>query len=129
MKTGRAAMPKQKRFSLSDVETIRWMAARGHSGIQIARTLRRDPLSIRHKACALGIRLRPERAKTRLRILIEAAIYQALIDAAQRRGTTAPKLARLLLITILSDGLIDAILDVPRSGKAKPIVKKRRQSA
>jgi len=40
-------------------------------------------------------------------------IYQALIDAAHRRLTTAPKLARLLLITILSDRLIDAVLDAP----------------
>jgi len=60
-----------KPYCKANVETIKWMAARGHSAIQIARMLRCDPVSVRHNACALGVMLRPERATAQLRILIE----------------------------------------------------------
>src|SRR5262245_36575285 len=37
-----------------------------------------------------------------------------------RRGTTAPKLARLLIVLALSDGLVDALLDAPMPKRKKP---------
>jgi hypothetical protein len=46
-----------------------------------------------------------------LRILLEEPIYNSLIASAEKRGSTAPKLARLLLVTVLTDNLVDAVLD------------------
>jgi hypothetical protein len=43
--------------------------------------------------------------------LIEKPIYEALIGQARKRGTTAPKLARLSLVVSLSDQIVDSILD------------------
>ncbi len=111
-----------KRFSKADIETIRHMAARGFGGVEIAKRLGRTPQSIRVKCVELGIRLRPMPTKDRLRILFEPAFYNALAREATARATTPAKLARLLLVTLLSDNLINAILDVP-TGKGKPIAK------
>jgi hypothetical protein len=43
--------------------------------------------------------------------LIEKPIYEALIGQARKQGTTAPKLAGLLLVVSLSDQIVDSILD------------------
>ena len=51
--------------------------------------------------------------KDRLRILVEPAFYDALMREAKARATTPAKLARLLLVTLLSDNMVSAILDVP----------------
>jgi hypothetical protein len=114
-----------KCFTHDDVPLIKHLAERGHEGTAIARKLGRTALAIRHKCCELGIRLRPERAKTRLRILLERPFYDALIKQARTRNTTAPKLARLLLVTLLIDDLLGAVLDMP-VGKGEPVAKSRR---
>jgi hypothetical protein len=108
------------RFSKADIETIRHMAARGFGGVEIAKRLGRTPQSIRVKCVELGIRLRPMPTKDRLRILFEPAFYDALMREAKARAMTPAKLARLLLVTLLSDNLINAILDV-KPGTVKPI--------
>jgi hypothetical protein len=113
-------MSKLKRFSALDIETIKWMAARGHDGVAIAQKLKRTPQAVRVKCVELGISLKPMPSKDRLRILFERPFYEALIKAAKTHGTTAPKLARLILVIVLSDKMVKAILDVP-VGKAKPI--------
>jgi hypothetical protein len=52
--------------------------------------------------------------------LFEGPFYDALTSEAKVRATTSAKLARLILVTVLSDDLVNAILDVP-VGKAKAI--------
>ena len=96
------------RFSKADIETIRHMAARRFGGVEIAKRLSRTPQSIRVKCVELGVGLRP-----RLRILFEPAFYDALMREAKARATTPAKLARLLLVTLLSDNMVSAVLDMP----------------
>jgi hypothetical protein len=116
------------RFSKADIETIRHMAARGFGGVEIAKRLGRTPQSIRVKCVELGVGLRPMPTKDRLRILFEPAFYDSLMREAKARATTQAKLARLLLVTLLSDNMVGAVLDVP-VGKGKPIAKAHRRRA
>ena len=113
------------RFSKADIETIRHMAARGFGGVEIAKRLSRTPQSIRVKCVELGVGLRPMPTKDRLRILFEPAFYDALMREAKARAMTPAKLARLLLVTLLSDNMVSAVLDMP-VGKGKPIAKRHR---
>ena len=101
------------RFSKADIETIRHMAARRFGGVEIAKRLSRTPQSIRVKCVELGVGLRPMPTKDRLRILFEPAFYDALMREAKARATTPAKLARLLLVTLLSDNMVSAVLDMP----------------
>jgi hypothetical protein len=59
LSTARSLLIAMRRFTPQEVDTIRVMAARGFSGIAIARELGRPALAIRKKAVELGVRLRP----------------------------------------------------------------------
>jgi len=111
-------MPMLKRFSRTDIEAIKWMAARGFGGTEIARRLNRAPQAIRVKAVELGIRLRPMPGT--VTHPVRGAALRRADRAGQGRNTTPAKLARLILITVLSDNMVNAILDVP-VGEAKPL--------
>jgi hypothetical protein len=103
------------------------MAARGHSAIQIARMLPREVVSVRHIACPLRVRPRPERAKTDWHshrgLIYQALIHPPHVVGPPRRGW------RGCSDHILSDGFLDPVLEALPSSKAKPNVKKRTQSA
>jgi hypothetical protein len=100
-----------RKFTGTDIQVIRSMAARGASAIEIGIELDRQPLAIRAKACALGIQLRPaKRVWHRLRILLEPQLNKALVLAARRRGMRAGELVRRLLTAILFHDLTDTIL-------------------
>jgi len=72
-----------KGFTAADVALIKHMTARGHDGTAIAKRVGRTALAIRHNCCELGMRLRSEPAKDRLRILLERPFYAALIEYAR----------------------------------------------
>jgi hypothetical protein len=101
------------RFTVQQVETLRMMAARGESGIVIARALGVSAEAIRKKAVALGVRLRPIKKSDQLRFKIEPAVAVRLREEAKLRGTTSHGLARQLLTVIAWDHLFDAVLDPP----------------
>jgi hypothetical protein len=115
------ASPYGRRFTPADLERIRELASWGHSGDSIAKALGRDPLSIRKKCCALGIRLRkPSPDHRRIRLSTDA--WGALEVEATRLGCSASRLARLCIEAVCRDGLFAAVIDapVPRRRKMTP---------
>jgi hypothetical protein len=66
-----------ERFSPDEIAKIKTLASWGHSGDAIAKVIGRDPLSIRKKCCAPGIRLRKASAASR-RIKLPIPIWRAL---------------------------------------------------
>jgi len=117
-------MAALRRFSESDIGTLRQMAERGHDGKSIALALGRTAQSVRVKAVELGIALRPPSLDTR-RIKLKAGTWTVLESEARRFNTTPSRLARLIIETVVADDLVDAVLDgLPRSLR-RPTAKKR----
>jgi hypothetical protein len=103
-----------RRFSESDVATLRAMAERGSDDRAIGAVLNRTPQAIRTKAVELGVRLRPPSLDGR-RIKLKAGTW-AVLEAEGRRFKMQPsKLARLIIETVVADDLLDAVIDPPRS--------------
>jgi hypothetical protein len=111
-----------RRFSDDEIERIRFMADFGHSGTSIARALDRTPQSVRVKCVEYGIRLRPVKMSHR-RIRLSVRTWQILQTEADRIGTSAGRLARLVIETVAKDRLFGAVLDVPmRRRKCAPAI-------
>jgi adenine/guanine phosphoribosyltransferase-like PRPP-binding protein len=100
-----------RRFTPQEVDTIRVMAARGFSGIAIARELGRPALAIRKKAVELGVRLRPMLIPKKARVVVPSDVLTLLKDAAAVRGVNARRLASMILSTVACHGIINAVLD------------------
>jgi hypothetical protein len=105
-------MPVPK-FSPRDVDRLKAMAAKGESGVTIGRALGRDALSIRKKAVALGVRLRPHRGDSQLRFAVSPQVYFEIVAASNARGVSPSRLCRHLVETVAKDKLFDAIIDPP----------------
>jgi hypothetical protein len=103
-------MAALQRFSISDVEKIKFMASFGHDGTSIARALGRTAQAVRVKCVELGIPLRQPSADGR-RFKLSPECWTVLQREAQERGTKPGHLARLLVETAVKAKLIDAILD------------------
>jgi hypothetical protein len=88
------------------------MASFGHDGKSIARALDRTPQAVRVKAVEIGVRLRPPKMEHR-RIKLSVQAWRALQTEADRLGTSAGRLARLVIETVARDRLFSAVIDVP----------------
>ena len=107
-----------RRFSPDEIEKLKYMASFGHDGKSIARALNRSPQSIRVKAVEIGVSLRPPKMEHR-RIKLSLPARRALQTEADRLGTSAGRLARLIVETVARDKLIGAVLDVPMPQQKK----------
>jgi hypothetical protein len=101
-----------RKFTGTDIQVIRSMAARGATGNEIAIALSRTPLGIRTKCVELGISLRDPRKRIwhRLRILFDPTVHKALTLAARKRGVGCVELCRRILTAVVVHDLIDVIL-------------------
>jgi hypothetical protein len=99
-----------RRFSDDEIEKLKFMASFGHDGKSIGRALNRSPESIRVKCVAYGIRLRPPKMDHR-RIKLSVQAWRALQAEADRLGTSAGRLARLVIETVARDKLFGAVID------------------
>jgi hypothetical protein len=118
---GVSAVSPLNRFSDADIEKLKFMAEFGHDGKSIARALNRTPQSVRVKACEYGVSLRPPKMEYR-RIKLSVRAWRALQIEADRIGTSAGRLARLIVETVAKDCLFGAVLDVPMP-RPRPTVK------
>jgi hypothetical protein len=116
-------MAKLRRFSESDVATLKAMHARGHDGRTIALALGRPAEAIRSKAVALGLPLRPASMSGR-RIKLTSGTWAALQDEAAHLRTTPSRLARLVIEAVMQEDLVAAVLDLPRALR-RPMAQKR----
>ena len=107
-------MATLRRFSPDDVTVLRRMAERGHDGRTIGLALQRPAEAVRSKATALGIPLRPASLDGR-RIKLRPDIWTALEYEARWLNTRPSRLARMIIEICVTDDLIDAVLDLPRS--------------
>jgi hypothetical protein len=103
-------MASLRRFSPADIEKLKFMASFGHDGKSIARSLGRTPQSVRVKAVEIGVRLRPPKMEHR-RIKLSLQAWRALQTEADRLGTSAGRLARLVIETVARDRLFSAAID------------------
>ena len=108
-----------RRFTEAEIEKLRLMAECGHDGPTIARVLGRTPQAVRVKCVELGIRLRRPRADQEVRFEADFETVAGLRAAAAAKGTSVPRLARLLLETIVRDNLFDAIVDDQPRGQVR----------
>jgi hypothetical protein len=108
-------MASLRRFSPADIEKLKFMASFGHDGKTIARALDRTPRSVRVKVVEIGVRLRPPKMHHR-RIKLSLQAWHALQTEADRLGTSAAQLARLVVETVVRDRLFSAVIDAPRRG-------------
>jgi hypothetical protein len=104
------ASPYGRRFTPADIERIRELAMWGHSGDGIAKALNRDPLSIRKKCCALGIRLRKPSAHGR-RFKISREAWRKYQIKGEQLGASPSRLVRL--VAEKAADIIDAVIDAP----------------
>ena len=88
------------------------MASFGHDGKSIARALDRTPQAVRVKDVEIGVRLRPPKMHHR-RIKLSLQAWRALQIEADRLGTSAGRLARLVIETVARDRLFSAVIDAP----------------
>jgi hypothetical protein len=100
------------RFSPADIEKLKFMASFGHDGKSIARALDRTPQAVRVKAVEIGVQLRPPKMHHR-RIKLSLQAWCALQTEADRLGTSAGRLARLIIETVARDRLFSAVIDAP----------------
>ena len=105
-------MASLRRFSPADIEKLKFMASFGHDGKSIARALDRTPQAVRVKAVEIGVRLRPPKMEHR-RIKLSVQAWRALQTEADRLGTSAGRLARLVIETVARDRLFSAVIDAP----------------
>lgn len=99
------------RFTARDIDQLRMAVAEGMTGNEIAAMLQRSPLSIRVKACALGLRLRREQGQNELRFQLTARVHVKLREIAKARGTSPSRFARLLIEVCVRDGLLEPLVD------------------
>jgi hypothetical protein len=85
-----------QRFSISDIEKLKYMASFGHDGRSIARALDRSAQSVRVKAVELGVSLRKP--------LPDHRCIKLSPEASGRLG-------RLVIETVVNNKLINAIID------------------
>jgi hypothetical protein len=99
------------------VTQLRALAHAGHNGINIARVLNErfgtklSPLSVRTKCVALGISLRPRKAKRELRFSADEFTWQYFNKEAFRRGMTLARFCGLLMRMAAADDLAGAVVD------------------
>src|SRR6516162_2384634 len=105
-------MASLRRFSPADIEKLKFMASFGHDGKSIARALDRTPQAVRVKAVEIGVSLRPPKMDHR-RIKLSVQAWRALQTEADRLGTSAGRLARLVIETVARDRLFSAVIDAP----------------
>jgi hypothetical protein len=104
-----------RRFTAAETDRIRDMARRGYDGCAIGFALDRPAESIRSKAVALGVSLRPHSLDGR-RIKLKREIWDRLAVEAHRLNMKPAKLARLIVESVVADDLFNAVLaDLPRS--------------
>ena len=101
-----------RRFSDDEIEKLKFMASFGHDGKSIARALDRTPQAVRVKAVEVGVSLRPPKMDHR-RIKLSVQAWRALQTEADRLGTSAGRLARLVIETVARDDLVSAVIDAP----------------
>jgi hypothetical protein len=88
------------------------MCEEGCTGNEIAAALARTPLSVRVKACALGLRLKPEKGKRgdhELRFMLDKRTWTTLRELAKARGSPPSRYAKLLVTIIVRDQLAEQI--------------------
>jgi hypothetical protein len=95
-----------------DIEKLKYMASFGHDGKSIACALGRTPQSVRVKAVEIGVSLCPPKMDHR-RIKLSVQAWRALQTEADRLGTSAGRLARLVVETVARDRLFSAVIDAP----------------
>ena len=113
-----------RRFTPAEIEKLRLRADFGHNGKSIARALDRPPQAIRVKCVELGIKLRPASIEHR-RVKLPLETWATFRGAAEARGTTVARLAKLLIETIVRDDLFDAVIDPPPP-KPRPMTLQRK---
>lgn len=105
------------RYTPAMVERLRLLSKCGHGAAGIARHLQQmtdlpiTPLSVRVKASALGLSLRPPKGHSEVRTPVSPDAWRALRAEAARRGVSVARLCRVLLETIARDDLSAAVLD------------------
>lgn len=114
-------MSTAKRYTPEMTERLKQLAATGHPATSIAVALTKmsppdlpiTPLSVRVKACSLGIRLKRRAAKygTEIRCNVSMDVWERLRKMASNRGLSVAKLAQLLVEIIVDEGMINAIID------------------
>ncbi len=117
-------MPRQRHvFTPTAIEVIRGLAEQGKSSSEIANAIGSTAASVRVKCHYLNIKLtrsaRPRLAQTqpyhirehKLVVHLRPAAYAALQRKAVQMQKSAAELARMLLETIVSSNLYEAVLD------------------
>ncbi len=107
-------MASLRRFSDGDIAVLQQMAERGFDGRAIGAALNRTPQAIRTKAVEVGVALRPPSLDAR-RFRLKPDTWLALQAEAKRLRTKPSKLARQIVEVVMADGLLDAVIDPPRS--------------
>jgi hypothetical protein len=100
-----------KRFTADDIELLRSAVAEGLSGNEIAILLERSPLSIRVKACSLGLKLRTARGEHEIRFALPKHVHVELKRMAEERGSSPSRLVRLLTEVCIRDRLLKPLAD------------------
>jgi hypothetical protein len=119
-------MSTAKRFTPAMTEKLKQMAGAGHPATSIAAALTKmspphlpiTPLSVRVKACSLGIRLKRRAAKygTEIRCNVALDIWEKLRRMAGNRGLSVSQFSRLLIEVAVDEGLVTKIIDEARRG-------------
>lgn len=105
------------RYTETMVERLRELAAFGHGGNAISRTLSDmagrtiTAESVRKKAAALGVRLRKPPTNCEARTAVNRECWAVLLRAADARGVSVARLCRQLIETCCKAHLIGAVLD------------------
>lgn len=109
---GLMAQPDNDTWKPAEVEQLREMLDLGLQARQIAARLGRKPQSVRTKCMNLEWSLRRDRRHAPRRTpLMHTETWQGICEAAKARGTTPTKLMGRLLDLIISDNLVDSVLD------------------
>jgi hypothetical protein len=88
------------RYSADEVDLIRTWAARGRSGVAIAKRLNRTPQSVRVKAVEYDISLRQPSTEHR-RVLLPLQLWRDLVVAAREAHETPARYAALILGAVI----------------------------
>jgi hypothetical protein len=99
------------------VTQLRALAHAGHNGINIARVLNErfgstlTPQAVRVKCVALGVSLRPRKAKRELRFAVDEHTWVYVDREAFRRGMTVARFCGLLMRLVAADDIAGAVVD------------------
>jgi hypothetical protein len=119
---------RDRLYTPDEIARIKHLTSRGFGAVFIAHELQRDAGSVRWKITDLGIVLRRKNARDArvktMRVKMDRTLHSSFEREAAARGLSAPALLRQLLVTVLSDNLIDAVLDakraLPKTGPVRP---------